>query len=124
MLSILVCTRNRPDSLSRTVRSLLASDDASLDLIVIDQSDDLVFAQALGEFKSDSRLRHVRSSARGKGAALNEGLRLAQSDIVVCTDDDCEAECGWPREMARTLEGQPSAAVLFCGISAPPCDWS
>ena len=124
MLSILVCTRNRPDSLSRTVRSLLASDDASLELIVVDQSDDSVFAQALGEFKSDRRLRHVRSGARGKGAALNEGLRLAHTQIVVCTDDDCEAESGWAREMARTLEGQPSAAVLFCGVSAPPCDWS
>jgi glycosyltransferase involved in cell wall biosynthesis len=123
-VSILVCTRNRPDSLDRTVRSLLASDGRLFELIVIDQSDGPVFAQALSGFRGDARLRHVHSTARGKGAALNEGLKLARGEIVVCTDDDCEAPPDWAQEMARTLATQPSAAVLFCSVTASPCDWS
>ena len=62
-------------------------------------------------FRSDRRLRYVRSKTRGKGAALNEGLRLAHGDVLVCTDDDCEAEPGWVGAMATVFEEAPSAAV-------------
>jgi GT2 family glycosyltransferase len=49
-------------------------------------------------------------------------LRLASGAIVVCTDDDCEAGPGWVMEMARALEEQPAAAVLFCNVLAGPHD--
>jgi glycosyltransferase involved in cell wall biosynthesis len=62
--------------------------------------------------------------SRGKGAALNEGLRRAHGDIVVCTDDDCEALPGWPIDMTRELEAQSTAAILFCNVTAPACDWT
>ena len=123
VVSVLVCTQNRADSLIRTVQSLLRSDEDQIELIVIDQSDGPLSEQALAVFKADRRLRHVRSAARGKGAALNEGLRLARGTIVVCTDDDCEAQPGWAPAMARALEEQPTAAVLFCSVLPPPVDW-
>lgn len=122
MVSALVCTRNRPDSLPRTIRSLLGADDASFELIVLDQSDGPASEQALAVFGSDPRLKYVHSRARGKGAALNEGLRLAAGEIVVCTDDDCEAPPGWVRDMAGVMESQPNAAVVFCNVIAPTYD--
>jgi GT2 family glycosyltransferase len=122
MVSALVCTCNRPDSLLRTVRSLLRVDDASFHLIIMDQSDGRASEEALTEFAADPRLRYVRSHARGKGAALNEGLRLAAGEIVVCTDDDCEAPPGWVRDMARVMDTQPTAAVVFCNVIAPSYD--
>src|SRR5690606_22368170 len=88
--SALICTRNRPEGIVRAVRSLLAGSD-EFELIVMDQSDGPETEQALAPLAGDRRLRYVRSQTRGKGAALNEGLRLAQGDVVVCTDDDCEA---------------------------------
>jgi glycosyltransferase involved in cell wall biosynthesis len=121
-VSVLVCTRNRSQSLVRTVRSLLATEAADYEVIVVDQSEPSA-ASGLADLISDSRLRHVPTTSRGKGAALNEGLRLARSAIVVCTDDDCEAEPGWAARMTRALEGQPTAAVAFCNVTAAPCDW-
>src|SRR4051794_25791050 len=118
MVSALVCTRHRPDSLVRTVRSLLADDDRSFELLVMDQSDGPDTEDALRPFRGDTRLRYLRSRARGKGAALNEGLRLARGEIVVCTDDDCEAPRGWIGSMARGLDGQPRAAIVFCNVTA------
>jgi glycosyltransferase involved in cell wall biosynthesis len=123
IVSLLVCTRNRPDSLSRTVQSLLASDSESFELIVIDQSDPAVFEGSLAEFRSDPRLRHVPSKAIGKGGALNEGLRMARGAIVVCTDDDCEAQPAWAGAMARALAEQPAIAILFCSVVPSQCDW-
>jgi glycosyltransferase involved in cell wall biosynthesis len=120
-VSALVCTRNRPQSLLRTVRSLLGSDSAELELIVVDQSDGPETQKALASV-ADAHLRYVRSQARGKGAALNEGLRLARGAVVVCTDDDCEAAPGWIVQMALALEEQPAAAILFCNVLAGPHD--
>jgi GT2 family glycosyltransferase len=117
-VSALICTRNRPESLQAAVASLLTTDSDRLEVLIIDQSTDDASQLALGPFMGDSRIRYVRSTARGKGAALNEGLRLAAGSIVVCTDDDCEAPPGWPTAMARMLESQPRAAILFCNVNA------
>jgi glycosyltransferase involved in cell wall biosynthesis len=120
--SALVCTRNRPESLLRTVRSLLRPDTEAFELIVIDQSDGPETAEAVGVFTADPRLRYVRSLAKGKGAALNEGLRLANGDVVVCTDDDCEAPAGWVSAMAGVMNSQPRAAVVFCNVTTTDYD--
>ncbi len=104
--------------------ALTPAGDGDFELIVMDQSDGPESEQALGVFKSDRRLRYVRSGARGKGAALNEGIRLATGDVVVCTDDDCEAPPGWIVDMARIMESHPEVAVLFCNVVAPPYDRS
>jgi len=98
------------------VRSLLRDHSESFELIVIDQSDGPATEQALEEFCGDSRFRYHRSRGRGKGAALNEGIRMAQGSIVVCTDDDCEAPVGWVSGMARALESQPTAVLAFCSV--------
>jgi glycosyltransferase involved in cell wall biosynthesis len=121
-VSALVCTRNRPDSLLRAVRSLLKTDCRGIELIVIDQSEGPATQQALAEHVEDRRLRYVRSDMRGKGAALNQGLRLAHGEFIVCTDDDCEAPPGWVPQMARTLADHPTAAIMFCNVTAGPHD--
>jgi glycosyltransferase involved in cell wall biosynthesis len=108
--------------LVRVVESLLRSNDATLELIVIDQSDGDETERALESALRDSRLRYVHSTSRGKGAALNEGIRLATSDILVCTDDDCEAPPDWVSGMARALESQPTAVIAFCSVIPVPHD--
>jgi GT2 family glycosyltransferase len=122
VVSVVVCTCDRSISLLRTVHSLLSGTDAHFELIVIDQSEGRESERALAAL-SDPRLRYVRSRARGKGAALNEGLRLARGEIVAFTDDDCEVPPEWPAGMARALDEQPTAAIVFCNVVAPPCDW-
>jgi GT2 family glycosyltransferase len=121
-VSALVCTRNRPDSLVRTVRSLLRSDGDRFELIVIDQSDGTESEEALRPFDDERRLRYIRYHGRGKGAALNEGLRLASGGVLVCTDDDCEAPPGWVAQMAQVMAQQPTAAIVFCNVRAEPYD--
>ncbi len=116
-----VCTRNRPADIVKAVRSLLRSPE-DFELLVIDQSDGSETEQALNALRSDRRLLYVRSETRGKGAALNEALRLARSNVLVCTDDDCEAQLGWVGAMASVFEEEPSAALAFCRVEAPPYD--
>jgi GT2 family glycosyltransferase len=121
-VTALVCTRDRSESLARAIRSLLRGQETSFELIVMDQSEDTASRDALREYAADPRLRYVRTAARGKGAALNEGLRLARGSIVVCTDDDCEASPGWIAQMARVLEEHTDVAIVFCNVVPPPYD--
>jgi len=111
-----VCTRNRPESLARAVSTLLAGQSEPCELLVVDQSDDPLYQRASSLLPQDARLRHVRSVSRGKGKALNEALHLARGTILVCTDDDCQAPRNWMSDMARALESQPTAALAFCQV--------
>jgi glycosyltransferase involved in cell wall biosynthesis len=122
IVTAIVCTRNRPGPVARAVSSLLRPDSEPLELIVVDQSDGAQTKEALNRFADDARFRYFRSQARGKGAALNEGSRLARGAIIVCTDDDCEAPPGWVTGMAHALESQASAVVAFCNVVPVPYD--
>src|SRR5688500_3478021 len=101
--SAIVCTRNRPESLVRAIKSLLVPVDDAIELIVMDQSDGTDTERALRSECADPRLVYVRTLTRGKGDALNHGLQLAKSDRVVLTDDDCEAPAGWVSRMGSEL---------------------
>jgi glycosyltransferase involved in cell wall biosynthesis len=111
-----ICTRNRPEPLARLVSTLLAGESDPYELLVVDQSDELLYQRARELLPQDVRLRHVRSVERGKGKALNEALRLARGTILVCTDDDCQAPRNWMSDMARALESRPTAALAFCQV--------
>ena len=123
-VTALVCSRNRPEALMKVCRSLLSDRSTDFELIVIDQSDAAQADAAALAFAKEPRVRHVRSQTRGKGAALNEGLRIARSEVVVCTDDDCEAAGNWVAAMGRMLLERPKVAIVFCNVVAPPHDRS
>lgn len=124
LASALICTRNRPESAAKAVGSLLADEDERHELVVIDQSDGFATEEALRQWRSDPRFVYHRSATRGKGVALNEGLKLTRNPILVCTDDDCEVPRGWATEMARTFEQMPETALVFCTVRPAPHDRS
>lgn len=105
------------------VHSLLLDPEIPEELVVVDQSDDSRTEQVLRAI-ADPRLHYIRSRKTGKGAALNEGLHAAQGEIVVCTDDDCEATPGWLVGIVQALTEHPKAAVAFSNVVAPPYDTS
>ncbi|MEJ0099033.1 MAG: glycosyltransferase family 2 protein [Pseudomonadota bacterium] len=122
VLSAVVCTRDRPAPLAAIVKLLLEGEADNFELIVVDQSDGHESETALAPFHSDPRLRYCRSTRRGKGAALNEGLQLARGEVVVCTDDDCQPPPGWVSGMSRTLMSQPNTVLAFCRVAPVPHD--
>jgi glycosyltransferase involved in cell wall biosynthesis len=121
-VTALVCTRNRADDVVKAVSSLLESKGVDLDLVVVDQSDGPETADALNDQTSSGQVRLFRSRTRGVGAALNEGLRLALSPIVIRTDDDCEVDPGWIAGMASLFDDQPEVVMVFCNVVAGPHD--
>jgi len=114
--SALVCTKDRSRAISHVVAALLAEPDEEFELIVIDQSEGNETERALDPWRNDPRLLYRHSLTRGKGAGLNEGIREARGQIIVCTDDDCQPPRRWVSNMAEALLSQPSAVIAFCQV--------
>jgi glycosyltransferase involved in cell wall biosynthesis len=122
LVSVLICTQNRPEGLEVVLRSLLASTDVELEIIVVDQSDDEESAEVVKRLGQNGDVRYHRSETVGLGAALGEGIELARSPYIVRTDDDCEAPPGWVAAMADALRQRPNVGVVFSNVEAAPFD--
>src|ERR1044072_9955479 len=81
-VSILVPAYNEELVIANTIRSLLASDYPSYEIIVIDDgSQDNTSGIVTWEFAGDERVRLLTVANAGKAAALNTGLRYARGEI-------------------------------------------
>ncbi|MCU1504971.1 MAG: glycosyl transferase family protein [Ilumatobacteraceae bacterium] len=121
-VTVLVCTRDRGDSIQSTVRSILASRHKSFELLVIDQSSDTATSSALSHYKDDGRLSYVQSKSAGLSIARNLGLELARGDVVLMTDDDCEVPSDWLEVMQEALNRYSAVALVFCSVVSGPFD--
>jgi GT2 family glycosyltransferase len=117
--SVLICTRNRPQLLTDTLRSVLAADPLPGEVVIVDQSDE-VNATAAGLRQAGCAVRYFHSPTVGASRARNEGLRLAERDWVVLLDDDMLVERAW---LTTLLAGLPAAEMPIATgnvLPAPP----
>lgn len=91
-LTVIVCTRNRPDKLTVALASIRAACPAEVDILVVDSAS--VTAETR-EVARDAGCRYVRSDIKGLSIARNLGLRSTDRSLVVYIDDDCIAVEGW-----------------------------
>ncbi len=121
LVSAIICTANRGDSIAMTLRSLQASDHQDFEVLVIDQSKNDDTRRAV-EAIDDSRIRYIRSDTPGTGRARTQGLIEAKSDYCCFTDDDCEVAPDWLSVMAGLLRANPKVAVVFSSVLAADYD--
>jgi glycosyltransferase involved in cell wall biosynthesis len=121
-VSIVMCSRNRPELLGDTVRSVLATHPVPAELVVVDQGDvpDAAIA-ALGTV-GGCRVVHVPSTTRGLSRARNVGLRAASHPVVVLLDDDMLVEPGWLGPLVTAVAGSPGTVATGRVLAAPPED--
>src|SRR4051812_9656799 len=89
-ITAVICTRNRGEAVVRAAASVLANDHPSFRVVVVDQSSDGLSEKAMERLLLDPRLKYVKSQTIGVSRARNEGLSLADTEVVCFTDDDCE----------------------------------
>ncbi|WP_157217296.1 polysaccharide deacetylase family protein [Flavisphingomonas formosensis] len=98
-VSVLIPAFNEARVIEASVRRVLESEDVHLEVIVIDDgSKDDTSAIVARAFSDDPRVRLLTLENGGKARALNEGLKLAQGDIVIALDADTQFE---PLTIAR-----------------------
>lgn len=122
LTSVVVCTRNRGANAALTLRSILASTDPDLEVLLVDQSTTPDTRQAVERFRSDPRFRYLPSSQVGAGRARNQGLQAARGRYVLFTDDDCEVTRNWVEVMTQCFETNGRVAVVFSNVQPAAFD--
>src|ERR1700722_725873 len=113
-VSVVVCTRNRPESVLVTLRSLLAMHYRPFEIVVIDNapSSDATKDALLAAYAEDSRVRYVREPRPGLSWARNRGRAEAAGDIVAFTDDDVTVDPWWLNGIVRGFDAVPDVACV------------
>jgi glycosyltransferase involved in cell wall biosynthesis len=96
LVSVIICTCNRPEMLRRALRSVLNQQFQDYEVIVVVDGQDEPVAP---EIVSSGRVRLVQTQNRGVGAARAAGLNTAHGEFVAYCDDDDE----WRPEHLNTL---------------------
>ncbi len=93
-LSVIVCTRDRLDSLKQCVAALAAvRTEQAWELVVVDNASSDGTAEYLGVLAKQAlpipKLTTTLEPKRGLAAARNTGWRSASANLLAFTDDDC-----------------------------------
>ena len=112
--SVVVCTRNRPESVLVTLRSLLAMHYRPFEIVVIDNApnSDATKDALLAAYAEDPRVRYVRELRPGLSCARNRGLAEAAGEIVAFTDDDVTVDPWWLNGIVRGFHAVPDVACV------------
>ena len=119
LVTVVVCTRNRPNSVLVTLRGLADLRYRPFEVVVIDNapSSDATKDAVQREFGADPRIRYVREPRPGLSCARNRGLAEASADIVAFTDDDVRVDPWWLNGIVRGF-GAASEVACVTGLIA------
>jgi glycosyltransferase involved in cell wall biosynthesis len=115
VISLIICTRNRADSLRETLASIGRCDipaDLPAELLVVDNGSTDHTARVVADAELGFPMRYIASATVGKSNALNCAFGQAKGDIFLCTDDDVRVSLDWIDAMCRPIaDGQADATV-------------
>lgn len=121
-VSVVICTRNRPDTIEQAVASVLANEYPAFDVTVIDQSTTTATANVLRpRVETDPRLQYRHVKDPGLSRAYNTGIACTRGQVLAFTDDDCVVPRAWLSAIVRAFSEEQDADLLY-GQVLPPSD--
>lgn len=97
-VSVIVCTRDRPEALARCLAALAALDPAPGEIVVVDNAPASSATRDVAARRSG--VRYVVEPRPGLDVARNTGVAAAGGAIVAFTDDDVEVPREWLGRLA------------------------
>ena len=111
-VSVLIPAFNEARVIAGSICRVLASRDVRVEIIVIDDgSIDSTSQVVIDSFSDEPRVHLLTLANGGKARALNEGLKLARSEIVIALDADTEFEPMTVARLARWFADPAIGAV-------------
>jgi glycosyltransferase involved in cell wall biosynthesis len=122
-ISVLICTRDRPDTIGQAIESVAACDYPSFDLHVMDQStsgETRRIVESLTErFADRCPIHYHHLETAGLSRAYNAGVRASDGPIIACTDDDVIVADDWLSRVAEPFEADPELGLLYGQVLVP-----
>ncbi|MBV6624303.1 MAG: glycosyltransferase [Rivularia sp. (in: Bacteria)] len=115
-VSVIICTRNRPEQLKNCIKSLEKLSTLPDQIIVVDNQDqnDETFDIVK---KSPLKIEYVREPRAGLSIARNTGIKQSVCDLIAFTDDDVETHPDWIFRLKKSFKSPQIMAVT--GLMLP-----
>jgi GT2 family glycosyltransferase len=115
-VSVVVCTRNRPDDLRRCVRTLCDLKPAPLEIVVVDNAPaDESSRQVVGGLPL---VRYVVETRPGLSWARNRGTIECRGDVIAFVDDDVTVDRRWVGRLQEAFAENPAVGAVT-GLVCP-----
>ena len=116
MISIVICTYNRSESLKRTLASLAGmscSRDLCSEIIVVDNNSKDRTRDVVEDFARTSpfHVRYVFEATTGLAHARNRGVAAASGQVVAFIDDDVLVSHNWLTEVKKGFDQYHAVCV-------------
>ena len=121
LITVAICTRDRAESLDRTLRSLheaTVPDGLDWELVVVDNGSTDETAAVLGAWKADLPVSRILEPEPGLSRARNRAVDAARGTHILWTDDDVCVDAAWLAEYARAFKAFPDDAFFGGPIRA------
>ncbi|MFA5014771.1 MAG: glycosyltransferase [Actinomycetota bacterium] len=129
MLSVIICTYNRSESLIGLLNSLLKNQcDFDYEVLVVDNNSKDKTKEVIFSYmpRFNGRLRYLQETRQGLSFARNTGAIESRGEILAFTDDDCVVDALWLKNIQETMDNF-NAECVFGKIlpmwSDLPPDW-
>jgi glycosyltransferase involved in cell wall biosynthesis len=115
-VTVVLCTYNRCESLSRALKSVSASnvpDSVEWEVVVVDNNSTDGTRNVVEGFcqQNPDRFRYLFEPQQGLSHARNAGIREARGCIIAFTDDDVIVEPTWLQNLTVALHGSEWAGA-------------
>jgi GT2 family glycosyltransferase len=107
-VSVVICTRDRPEELARCLATLPLQSRPADEVIVVDNASK---GPETREVALAAGVRYLREDRPGLDIARNTGLLAARSDFVAYTDDDTELHPRWLERLITAFDTEEVLAV-------------
>lgn len=114
-VSVVLCTKDRPDDLRQALDSLRRARGIH-ELIVVDNAPSNDATKRVVEAFGD--VIYVVEPIQGLDRARNRGFAESTGEVVAYTDDDVEVDPGWPEVLAAAFAQDPQV-VAVTGLVTP-----
>jgi glycosyltransferase involved in cell wall biosynthesis len=113
-VTVAICTRNRAESLRRTLDSLAALQipgDLTWEIVIVHNSTDHTDA-VIDKYLHRLPVRKELEKKAGLSNARNQAIDTAKGEYIVWTDDDVVVDPGWLSAYVEAFRRWPEAAVF------------
>ena len=115
-VSVVVCTRDRPEQLKRCLDSLQRTSKKPNEIIVVDNAPQSeVTHRIVSQFPD---MQYIREPRPGLDIARNIGIENASGELVAFTDDDAIVHADWVEKICQGFKDPQVMAVT--GLVLPP----
>jgi GT2 family glycosyltransferase len=110
LVTVAVCTRERPEDIERCLQALLLLDYPNLDLLVVDNAPRTDATERV--VRQYDGVRYVREPRPGLDWARNRAILECRGDILAYTDDDVVVDPGWVAALVGVFTADPEVMAV------------